>query len=212
MVLNIRFSSMLFIDPAGPLEAITSSPATVVKPIVAIICHPHPLHQGSMHNKVVTTLAKTYDACGLPTIRFNYRGVGKSAGEYGYIEGEIADCLAVYNWAKTNMPDHEIALAGFSFGSFISAALANQHKTHHLISVAPAVNHAPYETLDNIKCPWLIIQGEADEIVPVDKVLTWQQNLVLPHQFELLPGVSHFFHGQLLLLRQSVERFLSKTV
>lgn len=201
--------SIVLQGPMGSLEALTTFPAILQSKVVAIICHPHPLYQGTMHNKVVTTLAKAYDLCGMATVRFNYRGVGQSEGEYGEVKGEIEDCLAVYQWVQAALPNFDIALAGFSFGSFIAASIANQLVAQHLISVAPAVNHASYETLLNVQCPWLIIQGEADEVVPVDEVLAWESQLTIQHAFELMPSVNHFFHGRLVELRERVVAFLN---
>lgn len=200
--------ALILPGPAGDLECLTDYPADAAVNTVVIICHPHPLYQGTMHNKVVTTLARAYAELGMATVRFNYRGVGKSAGEYGNVEGEVLDALAVYDWVRSVLPECRIAMAGFSFGAFIAASVASQKACEHLVSVAPAVNHAAYESLVNIDCPWLIVQGEADEVVPVDEVIAWENQLTTPHQFVLLPGVSHFFHGKLLELREQVTQFV----
>ena len=143
----------IFIDGlVGQLEAITSDLSPNSERIV-IICHPHPLFQGTMHNKVITTIAKAFQLKNYASVRFNYRGVGKSAGNYGDIAGEVDDCLSVYNWVLQKVPHAKISLAGFSFGAFISASVANQKKCEQLISVAPAVNNADFLSLKNISCP-----------------------------------------------------------
>ncbi len=191
--------------PTGRLEALTTWPKAPDCCGVAIVCHPHPLYHGSMHNKVVTTLAKAYDRMGFATLRFNYRGVGQSAGEYGHMEGEIADLLAVKTWVERVLPGVPMALAGFSFGSFIAASVANQcPEVLELITVAPAVNHADFSVLTSIRCPWRLIMGEADEVVPYEEVRAFADHPPSPLDFISLPATSHFFHGRLPELQAAV--------
>lgn len=204
--------NLMLIGPSGKLEAMTTWPmdrATVTG--VAIICHPHPLYQGTMHNKVVTTMMKALAKLGLATVRFNYRGVGQSEGAYGAMQGEIEDLLAVKAWVQQALPQVPIGLAGFSFGAFISARVAHQdHEIVQLLSVAPAVNHADFGQLTAIQCPWLVIQGERDEIVPIDAVIAFAKAPPSPLQLITLPETSHFFHGQLLKLQQVIEENIHK--
>jgi uncharacterized protein len=129
----------LFIPgPAGQLEAIHTTPEEGQADRIAIICHPHPLHEGTMNNKVVTLLAKTFNKLGFETLRFNYRGVGKSEGHYGDRVGEIEDLKAVKAWAE---PKSQFCLSGFSFGAFIAASVANESENvSQLITVAPAIH------------------------------------------------------------------------
>lgn len=190
--------------PHGQLEIITSP--VLVEPKVCIICHPHPQHEGTMHNKVVTTLAKTCQNQGYATVRFNYRGVGQSTGEYGELIGEIDDLKTVLNWVNTVLPGVPITLAGFSFGSYISANVANQlNNIAWLISVAPAVHHADFETLNDVACPWLVVQGEDDEVVPPAEVYTWATENKCVSKLEKIADAGHFFHGKLVPLRHVVE-------
>ncbi len=194
--------------PVGDLEALLTQPALSSAKTVSIICHPHPLHEGTMHNKVVTTLAKAFDELGIITVRFNYRGVGQSAGEYGEMLGEIDDLKAVVQWVQQHYDYDALWLAGFSFGSFIAASVANQMACDGLVTVAPAVNHADFTRLSNIQCPWFVIQGDQDEVVPFAEVADFAKHPPAPLQFEVMPGVSHFFHGQLIELRSLLKKLL----
>lgn len=187
--------------PVGQLEVMTTWPSENIKNIVVIICHPHPLYQGSMHNKVVTIMAKAFDQLGLKTVRFNFRGVGDSEGQYGEKVGEIADLLAVLNWVKSILPAHQIWLAGFSFGGYIAATVAAQQKTPQLVTVAPGISHHDFEGLGVVACPWLIVQGDADEITPLGVVKDFVERYPQHITFRVLSGASHFFHGRLIELK-----------
>lgn len=205
----------LFIPgPVGRLEAQTTWPKDNSPHAVGILCHPHPLFQGTMNNKVVTTMVKTFEELGLATVRFNFRGVGQSDGIYGEAEGEIEDLRSVIAWVKNNLPQLPIWLAGFSFGSFIAAAVANnvsdETQITQLVSIAPPVNHFPFQTLTQIHCPWLVLQGTEDEVVPFDLVKQWAEHPPSPLKFIELPGVSHFFHGKLSALKEILINELKK--
>ncbi len=189
--------------PAGSIETISSWPQAPKGKTVVIICHPHPLYSGTMNNKVVTTLYKTFDALGFPTVRFNFRGVGKSEGQYGEMVGETEDLKAVLAWVKEALPDYTVWLAGFSFGGYITANVTNQdHSIAQLVTIAPAVNHADFYKLTDIECPWLIIQGEEDEVVPFAESRAFADNPPVPVTFINMPETSHFFHGKLIELRE----------
>jgi alpha/beta superfamily hydrolase len=196
--------------PTGTLEAVlhdTDMPVTHV----GIICHPHPLQDGTMQNKVVTTVARTFNNMGITAIRFNYRGVGLSEGTYGEVTGEVDDCMAVIAWAMQQWPQAKLWLAGFSFGAYIAAAAASKVPTQQLISIAPAVERMPYETLGKIDCPWLVIQGESDEVVTPQAVYDWFEALDAQKTLVRLPETGHFFHGKLMDLRREIE-FFTKVV
>lgn len=190
--------------PVGKLEAVIQ---TVETPItrVGIICHPNPLQEGTMQNKVVTTVAKTFNAMGMIAVRFNYRGVGQSDGEYGAISGEVADCMAIVQWVHQQWPQAKIWLAGFSFGAYIAAEVATKVACEQLISIAPAVDRMPYKTLPTVLCPWLVIQGEDDEVVIPESVYTWFEGLKAHKTLVRLPETGHFFHGKLIDLQQVIE-------
>lgn len=188
---------------SGQLEVMTTYPSSAADK-VAIICHPHPLYEGSMRNKVVTTLARAFEQLGLATVRFNFRGVGKSSGSYGETIGESDDLRAVIAWVQQVLPKHDIWLAGFSFGAYISANLASQlpKVIKQLVSIAPPVNHYDFVHFKQVQCPWLVVQGDQDEVVPFAQVAEWAQKPPVPVKFIVMPGVTHFFHGHLIALRE----------
>ncbi len=191
--------------PAGKLEVLTSTPSVMLnKPLIGVICHPHSLFGGTMHNKVVYTIARAFKELGMPTVRFNFRGVGASEGHYDEGKGETDDLLAVLQWLKQIKPEALFWLAGFSFGSYVAARAATQWPIEQLVSVAPPVVNFNFAELSDIPCPWLIVQGDADEIVDPNAVFSWINSLAVPAQLIRMPGASHFFHGQLIELRQAL--------
>lgn len=195
--------------PVGQLESLVYAAGDSQK--VAIICHPNPLFQGTMNNKVVYTLSRAFQQAGITAVRFNYRGVGKSEGSYGDVVGEIEDLLAVISWVKEKLPQAEFYLAGFSFGSYIAASGASCINCIKLFSIAPAVTHQPYFDLPKINCPWVVIQGENDEIVAPEAVYEWFDKAKDFHRDLTLikiPDASHFFHGTLIELRNLMEQNL----
>jgi alpha/beta superfamily hydrolase len=188
--------------PAGDLEAAIDASA---KPAVAtaVICHPHPLQQGTMTNKVVTTLARAFVRLGADAVRFNFRGVGASAGSYADGVGERDDALAVVRWCRARWPGRPLYLGGFSFGAAVAAAIAAQAQPAGLVTVAPPADRLPADFAAPT-CPWLLIHGEADDVVPPKPVLEWASTLARPPRIVLLPGVGHFFHGRLAALTEAV--------
>jgi uncharacterized protein len=195
--------------PLGQIESLVYSAGDSHK--VAIICHPNPLFHGTMNNKVVYTLSRAFHAMGITAVRFNYRGVGKSDGSYGNSVGETEDLLAVIAWVKSKLPDAEFYLAGFSFGSYIAASGATCIQCSKLFSIAPAVTHQSYSALPRIQCPWIVVQGGQDEIVPPEAVYEWFEQAKTHHQdlrLIKIPEASHFFHGKLVTLREIVEQNL----
>jgi len=193
--------------PVGNLEAVLALPTQNKIETVGIICHPHPLHGGTMRNKVVTTISRLFSELGLANLRFNFRGVGESAGNYGDTIGEADDLLTAIKWLLDIYPKHAVWLAGFSFGSYISACIAAQYPTQLLLSIAPPVNHFDFNSLKETSCPWIIVQGDEDEIVPAKEVYAWidsfndrknKPNLI--H----LPTSTHFFHGHLTDLKNKL--------
>ncbi|MEE4184625.1 MAG: alpha/beta fold hydrolase [Gammaproteobacteria bacterium] len=197
--------SLTIAGPAGPLEALLEQPQQGAVTTVAVVCHPHPQHGGTMLNKVVHTVARAMVDLGHAALRFNYRGVGASAGSYADGEGELQDALAVVAFVRERWPDAALWLAGFSFGGVVAARAAAVANPACLITIAPAVNilEAKLERLPTM--PWLIVQGEADDVVPAAAVQSWvarcgEQADCRP-ELVLLPGVGHFFHGELGTLR-----------
>lgn len=192
--------------PAGPLESLLEVPDTGVT-AVAVVCHPHPQHGGTMHNKVAYSLARSFYHLGAAALRFNFRGVGESAGEYAHGSGEIEDAKAVAAWARERWPEQDLYLAGFSFGSMVALGAAQTLPIKALVTVAPAVQRIPGD-FARPSCPWLIVQGDQDEIVASPEVVQWSASFDPQPELVIMPGVSHFFDGQLTPLREAVTRFL----
>lgn len=194
--------------PIGTLQAIVEAPADVIPTAIAVVCHPHPLQGGTMTNKVVHTLARACNDCGVPTVRFNYRGVGDSVGSYDGGVGETDDALAVVDWARARWPGVPLWLAGFSFGGGVALRASVRTQTARLITVAPgSAREAP--PLQLPECPWLLLQGDADEVIPAAMVLDWARVLPVTPTIHVLTGAGHFFHGRLIELREVVRDWLS---
>lgn len=199
----------LIAGPAGHLEVLAESPRGPSSGVLAVICHPHPQHGGTMTNKVVATIARSLQKKGVTTVRFNYRGVGQSDGKYDHARGEVDDLLAVVKWAETQFAHNTLWLAGFSFGSYVAANAATRlPAVAQLITVAPSVENMDYASLPQIDCPWLVIQGESDEIVNPEAVFAYVGRLAKAPNLVRLPGVGHFFHSRLLDLEQILHEHL----
>jgi alpha/beta superfamily hydrolase len=197
--------------PEGKLEAIMDYPRNkTVQPVIHIICHPHPLYQGTMYNKVVTTLSRAYKSFNIPSLRFNFRGVMNSEGEYGYSKGETEDLIAVSEWVRANYPDYAIVLSGFSFGG--SVAYKGQSRIQgikQLITIAPAIVNFPVYHEPEPECPWLIIQGDDDEIVSPQAVFQFlTQDVESSFVLAKMHQTGHFFHGKLIDLKQELTNYL----
>src|SRR5690554_1803354 len=188
---------LLISGPAGELEILVTRVAEARA--VAVICHPHPLHGGTMHNKVVSTLMRAARDQGASTIRFNFRGVGQSAGEHADGVGEVEDCKAVIDWAASEFAGLPLWLMGFSFGGYVAAAAARVQTAwpERVLLVAPSVERQPFAELMPLPGSISVMMGEADEVVASQAV------------FDLLEGQSgvevvrfadtgHFFHGKLV--------------
>lgn len=200
--------------PAGTLEARTqagdASGILAGSGYAVIVCHPHPQHGGTMSNKVVTTLVRTYRDLGVATVRFNFRGVGGSEGEFDHADGEVDDLLAVGKWLKEQRPDARLLLAGFSFGSAVAAgAVYRMDAIEHLTLVAPPVERYDYDRDGRFPCPVCIVQGEQDEVVVAEGVIHWSEtHLESTHELLRYPEAGHFFHGQLTRLKEDLADIL----
>lgn len=191
--------------PAGTLQAIVETPAgTTAVTRFGVICHPHPLHGGTLDNKVVHTLARAFQQLGLATIRFNFRGVGQSAGHYDEGRGEAADVLAIVAHGRSLWPGARPWLAGFSFGAGVAIRSAVQAAAERLVTVAPPVARLEQADFPAPDCPWLLVQGDADEVVDARAVLEWVARLSPAPALRVLAGAGHFFHGRLDDLRETV--------
>lgn len=192
-------SQHFFIDgPAGRLEAAATLPSCECRGI-ALVAHPHSVYGGTMDNKVVTTLTKTFSRLGLAAFRLNFRGVGQSAGEFDQGIGETEDMLALAGHAARELGNLPVTLAGFSFGGYVQTRVLEQLETRRLVLVAPAVKHF---MVGAVPTDTLVIHGEQDEVVPLADVLDWARPQNLP--ITVVPGTGHFFHGQLNLLARIV--------
>lgn len=192
--------------PAGRLEvAVEPAAAAQARAGTAVICHPHPQQGGSMSNKVVSMLARTLGEAGLNVVRFNFRGVGGSEGQYDDGHGEGADLVAVADWVRAALAGDALWLAGFSFGSYVSIAHARQLAAAALVSVAPPVGRWPFDALALPECPWLIVQGEDDEIVQPQAVYEFVERLETRPVLIRMPQTGHFFHRKLMDLRGAVR-------
>jgi uncharacterized protein len=184
---------------AGPIEVVRNVPGPAVRGI-ALVCHPHPLQGGTLDNKVVQTLAKTFFGLGYVAVRFNFRGVGQSAGTFDEGNGETDDALAVLADARARFGGSlAVALAGFSFGSYVQTRVAEHVTPERLVLVAPAVKRF---AVRSVAPDTIVIHGDEDDVVPLADVLAWARPQELP--IVVFPGCGHFFHGRLAQLSRIV--------
>jgi len=187
--------------PAGSLECAIDVPAHGAARGLAVLCHPHPLHGGTMDNKIVQTLARTLVALGYTAVRFNFRGIGASAGQWDHGLGEVDDALAVIQACRGQ--GQPLVLGGFSFGGYVASQAAARlpagAQAERLVLVGPAVQTFP---MAPVPPDTLVIHGETDEVVPLAAVFDWARPQALP--VTVVPGAGHFFHGQLTLLKHIV--------
>ena len=161
-----------------------------------------------MLNKVVHTVARCLSAHGYAALRFNYRGVGRSAGRYADGLGETDDAVAMIDWLQARHPELPLVLAGFSFGAFVALRAIAERPAAALITVAPPVRMFEFARLNRPDCPWLLVQGDADEIVDAGDVFAWADALEPPPQRAVIAGGGHFFHGRLVELGEVCGRFI----
>jgi alpha/beta superfamily hydrolase len=161
-----------------------------------------------MYNKVVTTLTKTFQNLGISTIRFNFRGVGRSEGQFDQGKGELDDLVAVIDWAQQMRMGRELWLGGFSFGACIAAKAATQLPVTQLITIAPPVEYTLMQNLTPILCPWILVQGDKDDVVSAESVYDWAKQREPKPVLLRFAEAGHFFHGQLGELRTRLEEVL----
>jgi hypothetical protein len=177
--------------PAGALEVALNVPAQPLSGL-ALVLHPNPVEGGTLDNKVAHTLAKTLFALGYAAVRCNFRGVGASQGAFDGGEGESADALAALAHGRERLGDLPVVLAGFSFGGFVAARVAQLVPAERVVLVGPAVRRFP---VAEVPADTIVIHGEDDDVVPLADVFAWARPQSLP--VTVFPGCGHFFHGRL---------------
>ena len=202
--------------PAGRLEAILWTPASPSQerpPLAAVVCHPHPLFGGTMHNKVVYQAAKSLDALGLPVLRFNFRGAGLSAGKHDSGKGEQGDVHAALDFLGAQFTEVTLLLAGFSFGASVGLRVACEHPgVSHLIGLGIPVNSSDFSFLSRCEKPKLFVHGSEDEYGVVQKVRVLVDSLPGENHLAVVEGVNHFFVGKLNELDAAVTNWLKSCV
>ena len=198
--------SQLIEGPAGKLEVKVEEPDNPAPQApVAVLCHPHPLHGGSLTNKVVHILASTMNRLGAMAVRFNFRGVGRSEGEFDNMVGELEDLRAVVEWVRKQYPGAPLWLGGFSFGAQVALKLHAQLGAERLLVAAPPLSLYGTDDLPGIAIPWLVIQGSEDEVIDAGQVRDWvARQTDNPPRLIWLDGAGHFFHGRLNEVREAV--------
>lgn len=189
----------------GPLESILTIPKEMDQRFIAILGHPHSLQGGTMDNKVVTTLARTFEALHIASLRFNFRGVGESVGCYDEGIGESEDMLLIAQAFLKEMPQAQIIFAGFSFGSYVAYRAAAQSPHALLISIAPPVNHYDYNGFSPPPSPWLVVQGDEDELISFEETKAFFKEHYPTVNVLCFPETSHFFHGKLVMLKERLK-------
>jgi uncharacterized protein len=196
--------------PAGRLEAILWTPTRTGRPpLAAVLCHPHPLFGGTLHNKVVYQAAKSLDALGIPVLRFNFRGAGLSSGVHDRGEGEAGDVRAAIDFLAAEFPDIPHLLGGFSFGSWVGLRVGCQdQRVQELLGLGIPVNSSSFMYLENCAKPKLIVQGANDEHGAAEKVKQVVARMAGENLLVFIPNADHFFAGHLHELDQAISDWL----
>lgn len=194
------------------VEAVLTVPKEPSLGRMALLAHPHPLHGGAMNNKVVTTVARTLRDLHIPSLRFNFRGVGKSEGNFDKGAGESDDVVALAELLAKAFQSPELILSGFSFGAYVTFRAANRIQPAQLISIAPAVNHGNFHAQTVTDIPWHIIAAGSDEIVPLADVKAFYDSLKVKPELTIMEGCSHFFHGRLVDLKQQLIAIINEPI
>jgi len=205
----MRREILAIAGPAGQLEARLEFPEAAGNPqVFGVACHPHSLKGGTMDNKVAHTLARAMIECGAPAFRFNFRGVGASAGAFDQGRGEADDLAAVVDEGRRRFPGAGLWLGGFSFGAFVALRGAQRLGPDKLVAIAPPVVGYELGEVSAPECDWMLAQGDADDVVPPDAVLAWAAKQSRQPRLHVLAGAGHFFHGRLHELKPLLVDFL----
>lgn len=208
-------SSLKLNGPSGPLVARQELPPGDLPargPAALVVCHPHPQFGGTLENKVVFSVARVAVQQGLASLRFNFRGAGGSAGYHDHGRGEVDDVRAALDHAADLVGDGpgRLALAGFSFGSFVGLTAARDDpRVAGALAIAPPVTHYDYAALADLELPLTVVYAREDELVPAAAVEAWLATLVRPPRIVPVAGAGHLFHGKLGPLREAAASFLA---
>lgn len=202
--------AFFFKGEVGLLEAILTIPDEMNLSFVALLGHPHSLQGGSMSNKVVTTLARAFKELGIASIRFNFRGVGKSEGLFDNGLGESNDMLILRALWSQRFPSCQFLIAGFSFGSYVAYRTAATSVSKLLLTIAPPVHHYNYQEFSSVPQHWHIIIGDNDEVVPLKEVEDFANKRTPSLPIIHFTDTGHFFHGKLLLLKSSIMTLITE--
>jgi len=171
---------------------------------LVVLSHPHPLFEGTMNNKVVTTMERAFHSLGYVTVAYNFRGVGQSEGEYDNGVGEVLDLQAVTDWARDFYQATHVTLASFSFGSYVSLKAIKTMQVDALCTVAPPVGLYDFTDIHLVNVPWIMVQGGEDEVVSAPEILQWAMSGEIQPDLYWRAGASHFFHGELIWLKKII--------
>lgn len=201
---------IIFAGAVGQLEGVLHLPDAGHEPgrsdaprFIAVVAHPLPVMGGTMDNKVVTTLAKALVESGCATLRFNFRGVGKSDGNYDGGDGEMLDTIAATSFMRARFPGLPLISAGFSFGGYVQARAARELQPYRLVLVAPAVGRF---AMPEVPANTLLVHGDQDDVMSLHELLQWAGPQRLP--VVVLAGAGHYFHGRLTQLKQIVLQYM----
>ncbi len=201
-----RIESLSLAGPAGCLEALLEEPGDREPRMAAVVCHPHPLFGGTLHNKVVYRLARGLRRSGMVVLRFNFRGVGSSAGEYAHLEGEVEDARAALAWLRERYPALPYALAGFSFGSRVITRLGCEGEgAGFLMAAGYPTRWGPPDYLENCNAPKVFIQSTNDQYGPRAELEAMYERFAAPKQLHWIEAADHFFAGALEALEERVK-------
>ena len=208
-----RLRPVVLAGPAGPLEALLQEHEGHAHHHIAVICHPHPLHGGSLNNKVVHRVASVLHGLGATVLRFNFRGVGASVGRFDGGAGELEDAGAALEWMRERHPHARAWLAGFSFGAWIAARLAGSDSSlERLILVAPPVSTEDFSSMRTSRVPKLVFQGTRDELCPMEAIAAEFPGWADPKALIEIDGATHFFDKQLAALAEVLHQALAASV
>ena len=204
-----RLASCTLQGGAGAIEALVQEHADASHAAMAVVLHPHPLYGGTMHNKVVHRVAGTLFELGASVLRFNFRGVGKSAGRHDRGEGELDDARLALTWMRERHPAAQVWVAGFSFGSWVASRLAaSEPACEQLLLVAPPVHTQSFAEMRTSPVPKRVIQGLADDICRPENLTRALAGWAEPKQLVEVPGATHFFDKQLSQLSEAVRELM----